>query len=404
MKSKVSTLITALALAGLSAGCGGTGTTVSGNCDSADPVKIGVLIGLTGPNADNGALHADGTKMAAEVINEDGGIDGRCLELIVRDDKGEPAAAAQQARALVSQDRVVAVEGTQLSSATGAALELTTPARIVQVVASSFPAAADPNLNPYAFLAEVPSSELVAHQVEFLQSQGLEKVGVMAVNDAFGTASLDALEASIEGTGIEIAGEPQLFQAGTANLTAQARSVADAGADSILILSVGGPDQVATIKARNLVAPGLPMVGNAATPNKDTVDAFTAKELEGVYAGPFYRAATYDAAGKPISPEMARFVEDYKEFAGTSEDLQVNISQVEHGYENIMMLVAAIDGAGSTDSEDIKEWLESNVHEGIAADYTFSEESHAGVPADALTFVYPKTLKNGIYQIVDGRD
>ncbi|HJT92004.1 MAG TPA: ABC transporter substrate-binding protein [Mycobacterium sp.] len=81
----------------------------SGSGSSSDPIKIGSVSGLTGP-----ASYPDVVAAAQAVfdrVNAEGGINGRKIEYIVQDDKGDPAAASQAARQLVDDDEVVANVG-----------------------------------------------------------------------------------------------------------------------------------------------------------------------------------------------------------------------------------------------------------------------------------------------------
>lgn len=65
------------------------------------PIKLGVVTALSGAQEFIGNFVLTGAKIAVEQINADGGIDGRMLELVVRDDRNAPADAAAAARELV---------------------------------------------------------------------------------------------------------------------------------------------------------------------------------------------------------------------------------------------------------------------------------------------------------------
>ena len=68
--------------------------------DAGKPVKIGVLLPLTGPDADFGKRTLRGVEMAAFMLNNGRGISDRRVELLVRDTKSEPAEARNQVEAL----------------------------------------------------------------------------------------------------------------------------------------------------------------------------------------------------------------------------------------------------------------------------------------------------------------
>jgi branched-chain amino acid transport system substrate-binding protein len=65
-----------------------------------DPIRIGVLYGLTGPGSETQKAALNGTKIATEQWNKAGGINGRQIELVVRDDKFSGAGTVAAAREL----------------------------------------------------------------------------------------------------------------------------------------------------------------------------------------------------------------------------------------------------------------------------------------------------------------
>src|SRR5690606_38657771 len=110
-------------------------------CDASDPLKIGVSNTLSGPSAEIGKITQQGFDLAAEELNDAGGVLGRCVELVVKDDGGEPTKAAQVVRELIDQEGVEAILGPFLSSAMGATMEITTQAEMVQIVLGTLPEA-----------------------------------------------------------------------------------------------------------------------------------------------------------------------------------------------------------------------------------------------------------------------
>lgn len=77
--------------------------TVAG-CGRQDPLLLGFIGGLTGPNADNGQAGLDAVTLAVEEFNRDGGVDGRLVELIARDDGQSKEKANQAAQQLVKAE------------------------------------------------------------------------------------------------------------------------------------------------------------------------------------------------------------------------------------------------------------------------------------------------------------
>lgn len=98
----------------LTACAGGGGSEVT----SGDaPVKIALITALTGPYSTLGINNQAGVEAALEQINANGGINGRPLELIIRDDKTEPNQSVVAFNEVIADEDVVAVIGT--TNATG---------------------------------------------------------------------------------------------------------------------------------------------------------------------------------------------------------------------------------------------------------------------------------------------
>ncbi len=91
-------------------------------CGSSEPIKIGFAGELTGARADLGVAGRDGVILAIDQINEQGGINGRSIELIVKDDQGDPDIARQVDAELVDEG-VVAIIGHMTSGQVAAVLD-----------------------------------------------------------------------------------------------------------------------------------------------------------------------------------------------------------------------------------------------------------------------------------------
>jgi urea transport system substrate-binding protein len=113
MKKRLCALLACVALlAGSLTGCGKSGTQSGSN-----PIKIGLLYSLSGVTSVSEKQLYDGTKLAIEQINDNGGIHGRKIETVFADYASDPAKAADKARKLILDDKVTAIIGTCSSSA-----------------------------------------------------------------------------------------------------------------------------------------------------------------------------------------------------------------------------------------------------------------------------------------------
>jgi len=100
-------LVVLMMLAGLVAGCGG---------GASKDLKIGVVYELTGNTASFGTMAANGAKLAFKEINAKGGVLGKQIQLVMADNKGEPAESTNAMTKVITQDKVIAVTGFTTSS------------------------------------------------------------------------------------------------------------------------------------------------------------------------------------------------------------------------------------------------------------------------------------------------
>lgn len=112
------------------------------SCTGKEPIRMGFVAQLTGVQAELGVQERNGVQMALEEINAAGGVAGRPIELIVRDDLGTPEGAQAADRELIEAG-VVAIIGHATSAQTIAGLAVTNPARVVMLS----PTASTPELS-----------------------------------------------------------------------------------------------------------------------------------------------------------------------------------------------------------------------------------------------------------------
>ncbi len=102
------------------------------SCSGNDTVRLGFIGGLTGRNGDLGTAGRDGAQLAVDSLNAAGGINGRKVELVVRDDTSNPL-QAQSVMAELIKTGVVAVIGPMTSAVAETVVPISTAARVVLV-------------------------------------------------------------------------------------------------------------------------------------------------------------------------------------------------------------------------------------------------------------------------------
>ena len=155
----------------------------------AQEVVIGTHVDLSGPLAPWGAAVRNGLTLAIEEANRAGGVNGRTIRLIVKDDAYDPEQAASAVRQLVSQERVFAILSPLGTHTVTASLQEALSRGVLYLFPLTASADAHTPIAPLKF-ALTPTHEMEVQEGlrRILNARGPLKVGVLAPNDAFGRA------------------------------------------------------------------------------------------------------------------------------------------------------------------------------------------------------------------------
>ncbi|MCB0384854.1 MAG: ABC transporter substrate-binding protein [Bdellovibrionales bacterium] len=105
--------------------------------DDNSPIPVGAFLSLTGTDASFSSSTQKGMELAIDQINSKGGVKGRHLKLIIKDDQGKPETAAQVVEALADQDNVVAIIGQAASQLSLAAAPVAQKKQVPMISPSS---------------------------------------------------------------------------------------------------------------------------------------------------------------------------------------------------------------------------------------------------------------------------
>jgi branched-chain amino acid transport system substrate-binding protein len=226
--------------------------------EPATTIKIGMLTDLTSTFTPWGVNVRDGMALAAQEINDAGGVNGRMIEIIAQDDENDGDIGVDRFERLV-EEGVVAVGGV-LSSGVGApvaavAEQMQMPLFLVK----SGTEAALTRDSRYTFRTCLPAAPMTAGPVlQYAQEQGFTKVGAIVADYPWGQSFKTAMENTFEGSGIEYTIEVAPVPPNT-DFTPFVRSMADFGAE--LLVATGHPPGNAAITALSADLLDVPVTG-----------------------------------------------------------------------------------------------------------------------------------------------
>jgi len=197
------------------AACGSSSSGSSGGSgDSADPIKIGFFAPITSAAASaDGESTRNSVELAAKIINDAGGINGRPVELVIYDDALDTSQATSIAEKLTTKDGVVAAVSGSYSGPTRVAAPIFQAAGIPLV--SAYAVHPDVvNAGDFVFSQSFPGSvQGTGAAYAAIDLMGAKTVSIIAVDVDFGTEQAAAFKAYAETKGVEILSEDYVAMA-----------------------------------------------------------------------------------------------------------------------------------------------------------------------------------------------
>jgi branched-chain amino acid transport system substrate-binding protein len=163
---------------------------------------VGLLLDYTGALRNLGLPTEYGARLAADLVNQSGGVLGADVELVTADGATDPQTSVDAARRLIEEEGVSAIIG-PLGSATAlrVAIEVTIPAQ-VPIICPSATAPQLTQLDDNGFVFRSTLSDTVQGPIlaRLVSQQGIEQISVVYRNDAYGKGLLSSFTGEYTGT------------------------------------------------------------------------------------------------------------------------------------------------------------------------------------------------------------
>ena len=211
---------------------------------AGEPIKIGLVSPFSGPLGILGQWMQASAQAEVERINAEGGLLGRPVVLISRDDELNPAKTVEIVREFIDREKVNMIIGPSLTAFALATKDLVTQSKTIQFLptVSGMAALADA---PYTFRT-LESIQLQMNEIaRYLSTAGAKKVGMVVLDDATGAEYMALLPGAVEKAGMTYVGH-ELFRNDDQDLTTQVLKVRERGADA-LVVGTGNSAQAAKV-------------------------------------------------------------------------------------------------------------------------------------------------------------
>jgi branched-chain amino acid transport system substrate-binding protein len=348
-------------------------------------IKIGYFGDLTGPTFNFGQSAKNGALLAAEEINQAGGINGRQIDIVIEDDQGSPELAATIVNKLTRQDKVIALIAGGASGSSLAAGPIAQSAKVPMISPSSTNPAVT-QIGDYIFRAcfiDAFQGEVMA-KFSYNSLQAKTAAIMLDFNSPYSRDLTEFFELSFTQLGGRVI-TSQSYTQGDSDFKGQLSSISAAGPDAIYLPGYYGDIAVIAKQARQ-VGITQPLLGG------DGWDAPELWQLAGDSINGSYISNHYSADDP--SPAIQKFVHDYKQHYG-------NLTPDAHAalaYDAMRFLAEAIQWAG-TEGDKLREALaQTRNFSGVTGIISMDSERNAVKSAVVLKlqdgrYIYQETIQ-----------
>ena len=278
---------------------------------AAEPLKIGAILSVTGPASFLGAPEARTLEMLVAETNKKGGIQGRQIQLIIKDSGASPEKAFSFAKQLIDEDKVFAIIG---PSTSGETMKIKSVAEAGKTILMSC-AAADAIVDPvakYVFKTPQKDSDAILKIFQQMKKMKISRIGVLSSNTGFGGSGKGQLEKLAPEHGITIVAN-EVYDKAASDLTAEVTKIKAANVQAIVNWSIE-PAQAIVIKNARQIGLKIPIFQSHGFGNIKYVEAAGAA-AEGVMF-PAGRLLVVDVLPKkdPQKELLLKYKKDYMSF------------------------------------------------------------------------------------------
>lgn len=384
-------------LALIVAGCGSGG---SGNYTKGD-IKIGWLSSLTGPLSAAAIGEDRGVKFAVQQINNDGGINGRKIKLVVRDTQGDPTRAVSSANELIQKERVDAIIGPVNSGEALPVVPVIAKSGTPNIIIGTVDSLTNAKKYPNAFRTIATNEQWVEAAAKYLTGTlQIKKIAILGDTTGYGTATVDQAADIVKAAGGSVSYKG-LIDPSQTDVTSDIMKARASGADALMVWSAAAGLDARIINTRTTLDWDVPIVGHPALSSGDTAKLLSDRANWSKVYSVGYRSMSTDASGS--APKSTK---EFVDNAGSSvlgKSIDYTLWWAALGYDSVQTVRHAIEEAGSTDPKAMRKALEQTSKlPGVFGTYSWSPQDRNGFPTQGVVMNEASSFKDGIFELAPG--
>jgi branched-chain amino acid transport system substrate-binding protein len=346
------------------------------------PIRMGWIAAVTGAFASNAQAQDWGFHTMVQDLNDAGGVDGRKLEIVMRDSAGDPSKAVSFAKELVYNEKVDVVCGPINSGEVLPTLGVISGGKTLQMVGGVIDELIDPVKYPLVFRNLNTNTQYIKIATRFcLEKLNRKKIAIIDDNTGYGVLAMQGLVKMLDGLGLKPAFSITVDPAKT-DVTDEILKAKASGADVIQTWTNATGFMARVLNARGEQQWDVPIVGNPSM-YQDQVGALLSKPAywANAYAAGYANSVT-DASGK-LPPATQAFLDKHKE--GAAPYIKTAVFAIMQGATSALIPVTGWRKAGTTEPFATKAALESiPVIETPYGRFSYSATDHNGFGDDGM--------------------
>ena len=354
---------------------------------AVEPIKIGLVAALSGQSAKSGEALTRGLTIAIDEINADGGILGRPVELIRRDDESNPAKGMLAARELIQREKVTVLFGGLDTPVSLAIVPLVNQMKVPFMGAWAAGTSITQNgaSDNYVFrvsaMDEIVDEALVQYGID---EYGMQKPGMLLINNPWGESNEKGFRHALEQRDMEWAGIERI-EGSDLDVIPQLTRLKNAGADTLLMVGNVGPS-AQVVKSLDRMGWDVPVVSHWGPAG----GRFS--ELAGPHADRVHFIQTYvftennSAKGDEVLSALKARYPEIQSLADITPAVGIA-----NAYDAMHLSALAIEKAGSTDGTAVRDGFYAiDSYAGLIKNYStpFTPEQHDALGPQDYVFTH----------------
>lgn len=375
-----------LALAGATALFAGTLVgPIAPPAQAQETIKLGLVAAMSGQSAKSGEAIVRGLTLAIDEMNAKGGLLGKKVELVVRDDESNPAKGVVAARELVQREKVAAFFGGLDTPVSIAIVPFANQSKVpfMGVWAAGTPITKNGAPDNYVFRVSAVDELVDVALVDYAtKTYGAKKPGMILINNPWGESNEKGLKDALAAKGIPFAGVEK-FETNDVDVVPQLTRLKQAGADVLFLVANVAPS-AQVVKSLDRMGWSVPIVSHWG-PSGGRFGELAGASADKVH---FIQTFTFSGNDAPKAAAVLAALKAKYPAVKSLADVTPAVG-IANAYDAAHLVGLAIAKAGSTDGTKVRDaFYAIDSYDGLIKTYKtpFTKQNHDALAASDYIF------------------